>query len=99
MADKQDSVKLNDGGNQVAALCVNCREGKLLEIPSPKDYVEGKHITLFGWTLILYREKVEYIDNLCGECLADRSNANEYERIAPALDDAYQRGVEEGLSR
>lgn len=88
---------MTDNSGKGANLCANCGERPKEKAPSPKDYVNGKHITIFGWTIIIYRETIEYYDNLCNDCLVDRSQANERDRIEPALDDAYNKGYEDGL--
>lgn len=45
--------------------CINCHENDCEVYPSPKDYMADKHLTLFGWTIILYRESTETVDELC----------------------------------
>ena len=93
------SDELSAKGKQVVNLCVNCGQNQYELYPSPKDYVGGKHLTIFGWTILLYKEAgmVMPVDELCSDCLIDRSNANERERLEPALDDAYSKGYEDGL--
>jgi hypothetical protein len=66
--------------------------------PLPHEYTGDRHIKLFGWVIMFYRNKNEPIDGLCGFCLVDRQQANEYDRVAPALDDAYNKGFEAGMS-
>lgn len=76
--------------------CTNCGEHDAEVYPSPKDYVGGRSITLFGWTIILYREKSETVDDLCSNCLVDRQQSNEADRMESVLDEVYTRGYEDG---
>lgn len=59
--------------------------------PSPKDYVGGKSVTLFGWTLLLYKETTEYLCDYCSDCLRD----NQQERDRQIYDDGYNKGYED----
>lgn len=56
--------------------------------PSPKEYVGGKSITLFGWTLLLYRETVDYLCEYCSDCLRDRSQEHDRD----VFDSGYEKG-------
>lgn len=59
--------------------------------PSPKEYVGGKSKTLFGWTLLLYKETVEYLCDYCNDCLIDRQQ----EAGRQAYDAGYEKGYNE----
>lgn len=90
-----NSDEMGVGGKQVANLCENCHENKLEMEPLPHEYLGERHVKLFGWVIMVYRNKSHPIDNLCGECLLDRSQANERDRLDPALNDAYNKGWED----
>jgi hypothetical protein len=61
-------------------MCVNqgCRFKAIdATIPSAYEYVEGRHITLFGWTVLLYKEKTEYQTDICLQCSIDEQTEKE----------------------
>lgn len=60
-------------------------------IPFPHEYHGGRHITLFGWTLFVYRNRVEYQLDVCSQCFSDESSR--------PLREAYDAGVDYGVSR
>lgn len=77
-------------------LCGNCSENSIETYPLPHEYHTGKSFALFGWRIFIYRDKPDTIDDLCSICLVDRQQANERDRMEPALDMAYERGYEDG---
>ena len=69
-----------------------CRRKAIDDVaPSPYEYVEGKHITLFGWTLLLYKEKTEYLCEYCSDCLRDRQD----EKYREVFDAGYDKGYDD----
>ena len=42
-------------------------------VPEPHEYHLGKHITLFGWTLFLYKNETNYQTDICLQCSLDLS--------------------------
>jgi len=56
--------------------CVNkgCRfKANDALVPEPYEAfdLKGKHITLFGWTLYLYKNEVQYQTDICDQCYLD----------------------------
>lgn len=60
-------------------------------VPSPKEYVEGKSITFLGWTLLLYKEQITYLSDICIDCLRD----NQQEVDKRIFDEGYNKGYED----
>ena len=66
-------------------------------IPSPKDYVGGRHLTLFGWTILLYREKEEHAVDLCEEHYLDQTQRPYKESYDASFNQAVDKMYDEGL--
>lgn len=59
--------------------CVNKGCGyKAIDTLVPEPYeafdLKGGHITLFGWTLYLYKNEVQYQTDICLQCSIDAQN-------------------------
>jgi hypothetical protein len=60
-------------------------------VPDPHEYIEGKYITLFGWTLLLYKSGQDYQTDICLDCSIDQTHQ--------PYEEAYDAGFEVGFER
>lgn len=74
--------------------CVNkgCRR-KAIDAVVPEPYeafdLRGKHITLFGWTLYLYKNEKQYQTDICYQCSLDAQNEPIHRAIAESNGEFY----------